>query len=381
MSLDLTTNKPQTIGLVLDFFNPRILEGAHAYLKQHSMRLDPRWSIRGDWTPQKPGWDGVIYNVVADKDLVERVQRWKMPRVSLSPDTKEALKVVPNYEQCGYLAAKQLVEQGAKSLLIPVNSTRSLETGYATGASIYAREHSVHYQTSRHNIPSLNKLLKIIMGQIKRCDFPLGLCHPHAGVAYSLQNELIAQQIRIPEDVSMVVIDKDAQRTPALSPVPLTTVELDSWHQGFVAAEMVHHQLMGKPIPAKHLKLSPKGITHRASTGHAQATDQILASALDFVRKNYLQSIDVGDVVEAVGSSRRIVEMRFRETLNRGIHQELTRLRIEEAKRQITSKDTSITAIAENCGFSSVHYFSAAFKREAGISPKQYQKKSNSPTS
>jgi len=37
------------------------------------------------------------------------------------------------------------------------------------------------------------------------------------------------------------------------------------------------------------------------------------------------------------------------------------------------TKELSITDIAHVCGFSTVHYFSGAFKREMGISPRQYQ--------
>ena len=374
MSAVSSASQAKTIGLVLDFFNPHVLEGAHAYLKGRGMRLDARWSIRGDWTPQKPDWDGVIYDIVDDRNLIDRIQRWKMPRVSLSAHIDDTLKIVPDYKNCGFIAAKQLVAEGAKSLLIPINSRRALEAEFAAGALEFARDHPIPHNVWSKGIQTLARLSTALVRQIKLCNFPLGLCQPHAGLAYSIQDALLRNQIRIPEDVSMIVIDKDAQRTPALSPIPLTTVNLDSWHQGFVAAEMIHFRLMGKSISAEHLKLPPKGLTHRASTGHQHDADHILVTALSFVRNHCLEPIDVSDVVEAVGASRRIVEMRFREALNRGIHGELSRLRIEEAKRRISDRDQTITDIAEGCGFSSVHYFSAAFKREAGLSPKQYQK-------
>lgn len=370
---DLITDIP-TIGLVMDFFNPKILDGAHSYTEEHNLLLDARWSVRGDWTPEKPGWNGVIYSIVDDAPLMKRIKQWKTPKVSIMPDITEDWMVDPDYEQCGRLAAEEMMQAGATTLLNIAISNRSIDFHFARGVEKFAKSHHIPCHKIELHVPRLSELLANMVTEIQALPFPLGICQPHAGVAYSLQKELLKNGIRIPEDVSMVVIDKDIQLTPNLAVVPLTTVELDEWHRGFVAAEMLHHLINDDPLPQNHIIIPPKGVTRRASTGHEEVQDRIVASALSYVRKNYLQPIGVGEVVTAAGASRRLVEMRFRQVLNRGIHEELTRLRIEEAKRQITNRDSNITTIAEACGFSSVHYFSAAFKREAGLSPKAYQK-------
>lgn len=370
------TTNPITIGLVLDFFNPKILDGAHAYTEEHGINLDARWSVRGDWTPQKPGWDGVIYGVVDDEKLRKRINRWKIPKVSLIPHPNDDWQVIPDYTQCGILAANELVQSGATSLFSPIVSDRIIDQQFTLGVSQLAREKDIPYHIITTHQPSFNKLLEALVPSIQSYSYPLGFCQPHAGLAYSLQKRLLEQGTRIPEDVLMSVIDKDIQRTPSLAPVPLTTIELDEWHRGFVAAEMAHRIISDDPPPQHQVIIPPKDVTRRASTGYTQVRDRVVATALSYVRNHYLNPIGVSEVVAAVGASRRVVEMRFRKTLNRGIHEELTRLRIEEAKRQILNKDLSITNIAEKCGFSSVHYFSAAFKREIGLSPKQFQKQS-----
>lgn len=378
MKFDSASEPTQTIGLVLDFFNPKILEGAYAYFEQHGIRLDARWSVRGDWTPKKPGWDGVIYSVVDNAELHARIQQWRMPKVSLTAETEDACVVIPDYIQCGVLAAKELVDAGAAGLMNITASTREIDTQFTHGVSMYAQSQSIPFHSFITKTSSLRKMQRFLLTQMQSLPLPLGFCQPHAGIAYSLQPILLESGLRIPEDVPMVVIDKDVQLTPSLATVPMTTVELDEWHRGFVAAEMLHRLLIDDPLPQKQIIIPPKGITHRASTGHEVIKDQVVATTLGFVRDHFLEPISVSDVVAAVGMSRRVVEMRFRETFNRGIHEELTRLRIEEAKCQIIHNDSSITRIAENCGFSSIHYFSAAFKRETGVSPKQYHKKESS---
>ncbi|MBK1832157.1 helix-turn-helix domain-containing protein [Verrucomicrobiaceae bacterium R5-34] len=362
-----------TIGLVLDFFNPRILEGVHAFLEQYDLRLDARWSVRGDWTPEEPGWDGVIYGVVDNPELHQRIQQWNIPKISLTAEQADECSVLPDYVQCGMMAARELVDAGAASLFTVTLTPREIDTQFAQGVTEFARSHEIPHHQRRIKMPSLKKMQQLLLREVNSLPRPLGFCQPHASVFYSTQPVLIDAGYRIPEDVSMVVIDKDVQSTPSLATVPLTTVELNEWHRGFVAAEMLHQLLNGETLTQKQLIIPAKGITQRASTGHLRIEDQVVGKALSFMRQNFRRPIGVDDIVAVAGTSRRTAENRFRETFNLGIHQELTRLRIEEAKRQLSQRDVSVTTVAGRCGFSSVHYFSTAFKRETGQSPKSYQ--------
>ena len=52
---------------------------------------------------------------------------------------------------------------------------------------------------------------------------------------------------------------------------------------------------------------------------------------------------------------------------------DLLNARIEKAKSLLAYGSTSVTEIAEKCGFSSVHYFSRKFKEIVGVSPTQYK--------
>lgn len=374
MSSNKQTKLDTTVGLVLDFFNPRVLEGAQAYLEKQGVRLDARWSVRGDWTPKKPGWDGVILGIVDDAELRQRITSWKIPKVSLTPEDDVRWQVKPDYRKCGMLAGREAVDAGASVLLTSMVSHRRIDVEFCNGLQRFAEQNDIPCYGLELETPSLRKILKSISERIRSLPLPLGFCQPHAGVAYSLQQRLIENGLRIPEDVSMVVIEKDIQRTASLATVPLTTVEINEWHRGFIAAEMLHRQLIGEPLPQPRVIIPPRGITRRESTGHQEVSDHIAATVLHFIRQNFLKPIRVTDVVATTGASRRKVEMRFREVMNRGIHEELNRLRIEEAKRLLSNSGGSITTIAESCAFSSVHYFSATFKRETGLSPKQFRK-------
>lgn len=51
-------------------------------------------------------------------------------------------------------------------------------------------------------------------------------------------------------------------------------------------------------------------------------------------------------------------------------------VQIELAKRLLCSGQTTVSAVANACGFSTVNYFSNCFKKVTGQSPAEYAKKS-----
>ncbi len=62
-----------TIGVVMDYFVPGITLGAGAYAREHDLRLDTRWSVRADWMPENPHWDGVLLNLVDMDHAMEKL--------------------------------------------------------------------------------------------------------------------------------------------------------------------------------------------------------------------------------------------------------------------------------------------------------------------
>jgi transcriptional regulator GlxA family with amidase domain len=55
--------------------------------------------------------------------------------------------------------------------------------------------------------------------------------------------------------------------------------------------------------------------------------------------------------------------------------EQLIALRIQAAKDLLKYSNMTITDIAEETGFSSIHYFSRKFKQATGMSPTEYTKK------
>ena len=62
----------------------------------------------------------------------------------------------------------------------------------------------------------------------------------------------------------------------------------------------------------------------------------------------------------------------FREEVGASVISYLTRLRIDEAKHLIRKGRLNFSQIAEAIGYDSIHYFSAVFKKQTGITPTEY---------
>jgi len=368
------------VGLVMDFYNPGILEGAQSYFEEVGIRLDGRWAVRSDWLPEDAQWDGVIHGIIDDPSTLARVRAMDGPAVSLiEHDDREGdgeYCVVPDYERCGELAVHELIDFGCKHIYLQHVSTNKIDKQFVDGALKVVKKTKTPHTLATFDSVELDKFRTLIdktVDTLVSFPKPTGFCFPHAGACYSIVNQLLKRGVKIPEEVAMVVIDKDVHGTSSMAACPVSGVKLNEWYRGFVAAEKLHNLMLGEKQPQRLTRIQPTGINKRESTGAIQKHDLSTTKALSYLRKFYGKDISVKDIVMVSGVSRRTLEIRFRKLLNTSIYDELYRVRIEAAKRLLTEQSLTITQIASQCGFSSLHYFSRTFKKCEGVSPKEYR--------
>ncbi|MFE5318851.1 helix-turn-helix domain-containing protein [Paenibacillus sp. NPDC056579] len=90
------------------------------------------------------------------------------------------------------------------------------------------------------------------------------------------------------------------------------------------------------------------------------------------------EHIDGNLTLEDISESLHIAKTRLKEIFKNGtgysIMEYFARLKIEKAKELIREESCSMTEIAARLGFSSVHYFSKAYKKATGMSPTEYSR-------
>ena len=97
----------------------------------------------------------------------------------------------------------------------------------------------------------------------------------------------------------------------------------------------------------------------------------VFYKATEILNKYADSGISVDELAQKLKISLSNLKRIFTKFIGMGVHEYFTLLKITNAKSLLKSGE-SVTKTAEICGFANQAYFSAAFKRVTGLSPKEY---------
>lgn len=158
--------------------------------------------------------------------------------------------------------------------------------------------------------------------------------------------------------------------------IPISSIESPTNEIGVCAAEMLDQMMKNKRFKPDSVSFPPKSVIKRTSTDMLSITDPIMVKALIHIRQNAhlgAKECTVDSIAKWVGVCRRKLELMFLSFLNRTIHDEIQRTRIERAARLLADTEISITDISANCGFATIEHFATVFKKTYGCSPRLYR--------
>jgi LacI family transcriptional regulator len=181
-----------------------------------------------------------------------------------------------------------------------------------------------------------------------------------------------AKGLHVSQDVALVGTNNE----PAIceSPFPsLTSIDMGSAQVGYRGAALLDQLMAGEKIPPTPELIAPKALVPRQSTDAFAVDDPLVARALRFIAENGQERIEVKDVVTAVATNRRSLERKFKQSLGRTIAGEVTRLRLERAKRRMVETDAPMKDIALDAGFRNADHFYKVFARVEGIPPTRFR--------
>ena len=179
-------------------------------------------------------------------------------------------------------------------------------------------------------------------------------------------------KIAVPEELCVVGIDNE-ELIQYLSRVSLSSVEQGAREIGYQAAKLLHKLLNGQKAPGTPILIPPITVHTRNSTDYRSLSDPIVIQAMHYIRHRACHGIKVEQVLDHLEISRSNLEQRFKNEMDRTIHQVIHEEKIARAKNLLEQTDISIQEIADICGYPSVQYFYSVFKKEFEMTPKEFR--------
>ncbi|MFY1027790.1 XylR family transcriptional regulator [Actinobacillus seminis] len=222
--------------------------------------------------------------------------------------------------------------------------------------------HSYNWETSQEKLCGWIKTLPLHTGIIAVTD----------ARARHLLQACEYLKIAVPDQLCIIGIDNE-ELIQYLSRVSLSSVVQGTKQIGYQAAKLLHKRLLDQPVSNKPMLIQPFKIEERRSTDYRSLQDPLVIQAMHFIRHRATQGIKTEQVLDHLRVSRSNLEQRFKEEMHKTIHQVIHEEKLARAKQLLHLTDLPIQEIAEVCGYPSLQYFYAVFKKELNLTPKAFR--------
>ena len=115
-------------------------------------------------------------------------------------------------------------------------------------------------------------------------------------------------------------------------------------------------------------------LTDKYSVESAGSASGTMNHAIEYINNNIFSDINIDEICAAVHMSKYHFCRQFKKHTGMTVMNYILNTRIVLAKHMLTNAKVSVTEVSESCGFSSVSYFSSAFKNSTGLTPREFRK-------
>lgn len=216
--------------------------------------------------------------------------------------------------------------------------------------------------------------LKVLSDWLVSLPRPCGVFAVNDIVAEQVQAACQILRLNVPGDVAIVGVDNDELICENANPT-LTSVLPDFEKAGWLLAELLDRRIRNPKLKTTHETYGPLMVVRRQSTRRFQRTDMRVMHALDYIRCTPCMDLRLEDVIQAMGCSRRLADLRFREVTGHSLLDEIHNVRISKAFELLRKTNQSIGAIAALCGYEGESFLKKLFKKRMGVSMREWRKR------
>jgi transcriptional regulator GlxA family with amidase domain len=104
-------------------------------------------------------------------------------------------------------------------------------------------------------------------------------------------------------------------------------------------------------------------------------SEALVARAQRWMEKSLSQGFSLGELARHLAVSERTLNRRFKVAVGEAPLHYLQSLRVDVAKRLLETQGLKVDAVSERVGYADLSTFRRLFKRETGLSPREYQRR------
>ncbi len=322
------------------------------------------------WKP-----DGILLNAV-DGDWAPLIRKLARPTVQIGGLMIPGIpQVRTDNRAIGQLASKYLLDRGFQRFAyfgygnIPWANQRRV----AFETALQARGLTcISFNAQSSEIHSSN-ITGVVADWVRSLPKPIAIFACHDRAAMILGHACGYVGLDVPDQVAILGVDNNIFECGFTTP-PISSIMGSARRIGYHAAALLDAQIKGQKVDLTPMAVQPAGVHTRASTDIFAVRDLDVAAALKYIDAHAGEALLVEDVARAVIVSRRMLERKFRAILHHRPRERILRAHLEVAKRLLIQTDVSMLDAALRSGFPSGSKFSAVFKREVGVSPRDFRR-------
>ncbi len=363
--------------LLMGWYSIAIHRGVARYAKQAGWALDSA-SVRN--ANAAPVWepDGVIAMLGPNAEIAALVASFKLPTIHIGyQNVSPAPRVANDNKAIAELAVRHFVERGFQHLAFYFKdvSKCELERKECFQAACKTAGRTFHLIDARSGLPKdcpPAAIFAALRQYLVALPKPLGVTAENDDLAAEVIFASQEERLLVPEQVAVLGVMNDELRCN-FTTVPLSSIDDNAEGMGFTAAELLDQLMSGKKIPLGPALVPPIGVVTRQSTDILAIENTDVAMALKIIWTRYREPINVEEVSMGVPISYRRLHDLFQKYVGRSMSEEIARLRVEYAARQLVGTDKKVHSIAVESGFPDANRMVKVFRRIKGLTPGQFR--------
>lgn len=284
------------------------------------------------------------------------------------PDTIEADAVCVSSDagSVASSAAQVLLELGFNDYayvgwLEPVTWSEEREERFAEIVNLNGKAFHPFPRSARK--VSDRRLHASLLSWLPRLPRPCGIFAANDYVAQIVLETCAQLRIDVPTEFAVAGVDNEDRICENTQPT-LTSVMPDNDLAGYIAAELLDERMHGRNPRSR--TFGALTVVRRQSTRRYRRSDARVLAAVETIRRQACEGLTARAVIAEMGCSRRLAEMRFREVTGHSILDEITEIRLANARMMLRDSRKTVEMVAASCGYNSPVALRKAFLSHTG---------------